>query len=79
MLIFTLIIEQLKMFPFLSAHFFFFFYCSTVLVGLGRFFSFVILYTVGRAAWTSDQPVARPLPTHRPTQTQNKRTQTSMS
>jgi hypothetical protein len=25
-----------------------------------------------------DQPVARPLPTHRTTQTQNKRTQTSM-
>jgi hypothetical protein len=27
----------------------------------------------------SDQPVARSLPTHRTTQTQNKRTQTSMS
>jgi hypothetical protein len=26
----------------------------------------------------SDQPVARPLPTHRTTETQNKRTQTSM-
>jgi hypothetical protein len=25
-----------------------------------------------------DQPIARPLPTHRTTQTQNKRTQTSM-
>jgi hypothetical protein len=36
------------------------------------------LYTVGRTLWTSDQPVARPLPTHRTTQTQNKRTQTSM-
>jgi hypothetical protein len=26
-------------------------------------FSFLILYTVGRTPWTSDQPVARPLPT----------------
>jgi hypothetical protein len=42
-------------------------------------FSFLILYTVGRTPWTGDQPVARPLPTHRTTQTQNKRTQTSMS
>jgi hypothetical protein len=44
----------------------------------GRFFSFLILYTVGRTPWTGDQPVSRPLPTHRTTQTQNKRTQTSM-
>jgi hypothetical protein len=29
-------------------------------------------------SWTSDQPVARPLPAHRETKTQNKRTQTSM-
>jgi hypothetical protein len=27
-------------------------------------------------SWTEDQPVTRPLPTHRTTQTQNKRTQT---
>jgi hypothetical protein len=39
---------------------------------LGRFFSFLILYTVGRTAWTGDQLVARPLPKHRTTQTQNK-------
>jgi hypothetical protein len=45
---------------------------------LGRFFSSLILYTVSRTSWTGDQPVARPLPTHRTTQTQNKRTQTSM-
>jgi hypothetical protein len=31
---------------------------------LGRFFSFLILYTVGRSPWTGHQPVARPLPTH---------------
>jgi hypothetical protein len=30
-------------------------------------------YTVGRTPWTGDQPVARPLPKHRTTQTQNKR------
>jgi hypothetical protein len=45
---------------------------------LGRFFSFLILYTVGRTPWTGDQPVTRPLPTHRTTQTHNKGTQTSM-
>jgi hypothetical protein len=43
-----------------------------------RFFSFLILHTVGRTPWTVDQSVARPLPTHRTTQTQNKRTQASM-
>jgi hypothetical protein len=54
-------------------------YGSTALVDLGRFFSFLILYTDGRNPWTGDQHVARPLPTHRTTQTQNKLTQTSMS
>jgi hypothetical protein len=44
---------------------------------LGRSFSFLVLYTVGRIPWTGDQSVARPLRTRR-TQTQNKRTQTSM-
>jgi hypothetical protein len=33
-------------------------------------------YTDGRTPWTSDQPVARPLPKHRTTQTQNKRIHT---
>jgi hypothetical protein len=47
-------------------------------VDLDRFFRFLILYIVGRTPWTGDQPVARPLPTHRRTQTQNKCTQTSM-
>jgi hypothetical protein len=46
---------------------------------LGRFFSFLILYTVGRTPWTADQPVARPLPTHRTTKTQNELTQISIS
>jgi hypothetical protein len=37
-----------------------------------------IFYTDGRTPRTGDQPVTRPLPTHRTTQRQNKRTQTSM-
>jgi hypothetical protein len=45
---------------------------------LGRVFSFLILCTVGRTPRTGDQLVARTLPTHRTTQTQNKRTQTYM-
>jgi hypothetical protein len=36
-----------------------------------------IFYTDGRTPRTSDQPVARPLPTYRTTQTQNKCTHTS--
>lgn len=32
---------------------------------LGRFFSFLILYRVGRTLWMEDQPIARLLPTHR--------------
>jgi hypothetical protein len=44
-------------------------------LGLGRFFSFLIFYTVGR---TRDHPFARPLPAHRTAQTQIKHTHTSM-
>jgi hypothetical protein len=51
-----------------------FFYGSTALVGLGRFFQFPNLYTVCRTPCTGDQPIPRQLPTHRTTQTQNKRT-----
>jgi hypothetical protein len=40
---------------------------------------FLNLHTAGRTHWTGDQPVSRPLPTQRTTQTQNKRTQTSMA
>jgi hypothetical protein len=39
------------------------------LLGLRRVFSFLILYTVGRIPGTGYQPVARPLPTYRTTQT----------
>jgi hypothetical protein len=52
-------------------------YGSTALVDLGSFFS-CLIYTVSRTSQMGDQPVARPLPTHRTTQTQNKCTQTSM-
>jgi hypothetical protein len=45
-------------------------YGCTVLVELGHFFNFLILSTVGWLPWTGDQPVARPLPRHRTTQTQ---------
>jgi hypothetical protein len=40
------------------------------LLGLGRFFSFLIFYTVGRTPWTGGQSFASPLPTHRITQTE---------
>jgi hypothetical protein len=35
-------------------------------------FQFLNLYTVSRTPWTGDQPLTRPLPAHRTTQTQNK-------
>jgi hypothetical protein len=46
--------------------------------GPWQLFQFLNPYTVGRTPWTEDQPVARPLPTHRTTQTQNKHRETSM-
>jgi hypothetical protein len=56
-----------------------FYHGTTVLcLDLGRFFCPLILYTNGRTPWTGDQSVVRPLPTHRTTQAQNKRKQTSM-
>jgi hypothetical protein len=48
------------------------------LLGSDCFFSFVILYTVDRTPWRGDQPVARALPMHRTTKTQNNHTQTYM-
>jgi hypothetical protein len=47
-------------------------------VGPRTLFTLLIRYTVGSTPWTADEPVARPLPTHRTTQTQNKRTHTAM-
>jgi hypothetical protein len=43
----------------------------SALVALASF-QFPDLFTIGRTPWTSDQPVARPLPKHRRAQTQNK-------
>jgi hypothetical protein len=52
---------------------YYYYYYTALLSGLGRsFFSFLILYTISRTPWTGDQPVGRPLSTHRTTQTQNK-------
>jgi hypothetical protein len=48
------------------------------LLDLGRFFSFLTLYRVGRTPWTGEQPVARPLPTRKTTRIENKHTQTFM-
>jgi hypothetical protein len=44
--------------------------------GPGLLFSFVSFFTDGGTPLTSDQLVARPLPKHRTTQTQNKRIHT---
>jgi hypothetical protein len=52
---------------------------TTLLLSLGRFFGFLILYTVGRTLWAGDQPVARPLSTHMTKQKLSKHMQTSVS
>jgi uncharacterized membrane protein YesL len=45
--------------------------CSTALLyGFGSFFSFLILYKIGKILWTGDQPFAVALSTHRPTGTE---------
>jgi hypothetical protein len=46
--------------------------------GTWPLFQFLNPYEDGRTPWTGDQSVARQLPTHRTTQTQNICTQTSM-
>jgi hypothetical protein len=54
-------------------------YVSTTPLGIGLwFFQFHDHFTDGKTPWTGDQPIARPLPTRRTTQTQNKCTQTFM-
>jgi hypothetical protein len=53
--------------------FFFLFFSSVPLLpsyGYRGFFYSFNLFTDGRTPWTSDLPVARPLPKHRTTQTQ---------
>jgi hypothetical protein len=70
----------LSMYPYiyLSIYLSIYLWLYSPLLDLGRFFSFLILYTIGRTLWTGDQPVARLLPTHRTTQRQKKPIQTSM-
>jgi hypothetical protein len=45
---------------------------------LAAFYDFLILYIVDRIPSVGDQPISRPLPKHKVTQTQNKPTLTSM-
>jgi hypothetical protein len=52
---------------------FIYIYVCTPFVDLSRLFSCLILYSVGWAPWTGDQPVSMPLPAHITTRTQNKR------
>jgi hypothetical protein len=69
--------DVLTFIPFKFIHFIHQWLYSSLL-GPCQFFTFPILYTVGRTPCTGNQPVERPLPTHRTTQTWNKRTQTSV-
>jgi hypothetical protein len=69
--------QGLNIYFFCATHYTFFIYSSMLLqpfVGPWPFLQFRnIFYADGRTPWTSDQSVARPLPKHRTTQTQNKR------
>jgi hypothetical protein len=53
-------------------------YLSMAIQPMWIFFQFLNPSIDGRTPGTGDQPVGRPLSTHRTTQTQNKRTQTSI-
>jgi hypothetical protein len=48
-------------------HYYYYYGSIALLLGFGRFFSFLILYTVGRVPLTDDQPVLMSLLTHRTT------------
>jgi hypothetical protein len=52
--------------------FFLYFFMAVQPFGPWLLFSFLIIFTVGRTPWTEDRAVARPLPTHRTTQTHHK-------
>jgi hypothetical protein len=62
---------------FISVYTFFFNGSSSPFRALAFYSVPKTFFTVGRTAWTSDQLVARPLPKHRTTQTQNKRIHTA--
>jgi hypothetical protein len=51
---------------------------TALLLDLYRFFGFLILYTVGRTLWTGGISSSQGRYLHRTTQTENKRTRTSM-
>jgi hypothetical protein len=70
--------EKVHFFILLKCFLYLSIYGSAALFWTLALFQFLNLYTVGRTPWTGDQPVAKPLLTHRTTQTQNKGTQTSM-
>jgi hypothetical protein len=59
-----------------GSSYFFFQWIFQPIQGPGLLFSSLIIFPDGRTPWTNDQPVARPLPKHRITQTQNKRIHT---
>jgi hypothetical protein len=63
-------IKSDKRFYYLSIYLSIYLWSYIPLLDLGRFFSFLIFYTVGRTPWTGDQAVARPLPAYRTTQTE---------
>jgi hypothetical protein len=50
-------------------------YASTaLLLDHGGFHFLLYFYSVGRTTWQGDQPVARPLPTHRAARTEKTQT-----
>jgi hypothetical protein len=63
---------------FLSIYLSIYLWLYSPLLDLGRLLNSLIFYTVGSTSWTGDRPFAKPPPTHRTTQTQNKNTQSSM-
>jgi hypothetical protein len=48
-----------------SVFIFYIYWLCSLLLDLGRFFNFLISYTVGRTPWMGDRHVARPLAAHR--------------
>jgi hypothetical protein len=58
----------------LTSNYYYYYSSAALCWALAVFVSFFILFTIGRTPWTGDQPVAKPPPTHRTTQTRNKRT-----
>jgi hypothetical protein len=66
------LIEMVILFLGVLSNLFIYLWLYSLLLNLSHFSSFLILYRVGKTPRTGHQPVARPLPAHRTTQTQNK-------